>query len=345
MDLDKLKQRLQAHFSDGLVTIVGCGLSMAEGIPGMGDLATHLIARVPTGLPVGKKYPLWDSIQKELKAGADLESTLLNTPPDATLESIIVNLTAELLLEAETRIIQDVVDGKRVLRFTSLLKHMLKPNTGIPVITANYDRLIEVAAEQANLGVDTLFVGGYLRKLNPRQSQASLCRGTVKKGKNIFRQYADHIVLLKPHGSLDWYRQNAEPISCTLPINNQRLIITPGLNKFRGGYDSPFDSHRERANREIDKGNRYLVVGYGFNDDHLQTHLEPQLRAGKPALILTHTLSEKAKRLVSECTGVIAVCAEGAGPGAMVLTKDESTFFPGPNIWDLKIFINEVLES
>ena len=30
MDVGKLKQRLQDHFTDGLVTVVGAGLSAAE---------------------------------------------------------------------------------------------------------------------------------------------------------------------------------------------------------------------------------------------------------------------------------------------------------------------------
>ena len=55
-----------------------------------------------------------------------------------------------------------VISGERVLRFSRLLPHMLKPNAGIPVVTTNYDRLIEVAAETVGFGVDTLFVGQHV---------------------------------------------------------------------------------------------------------------------------------------------------------------------------------------
>ncbi len=69
--------------------------------------------------------------------------------------------------------------------------------------------------------------------------------------------FCDHAVVLKPHGSLDWYRKETEPVRCTFPIDAPRLIITPGLNKFRGGYDQPFDAHRESANKEIDNAQRF----------------------------------------------------------------------------------------
>ena len=60
MDLDALKLRLQNHFSDGLVTIVGSGLSVAEGLPSMGQLAAHLLAEIPVHLP-GKSMALWEA--------------------------------------------------------------------------------------------------------------------------------------------------------------------------------------------------------------------------------------------------------------------------------------------
>jgi SIR2-like protein len=343
MDIGELKQRLQEHFTDGLVTIVGSGLSVAEGIPGMGDLATHLRKEVPPRLS-SESSPVWDNISAELDKGTDLENTMLTHRPDPELETLIVELTGSLMLDAEKRIIGDVVNGHRVLRFSRLLKHMLKPNTGIPVVTTNYDRLVEVAAESIGLGVDTLFVGQHLGRLDPKGSRYSLCRGLKQPKKSVHLSFCDHLVLLKPHGSLDWFRQQYEPVRCTLPLENQRLIITPGLNKFRDGYERPFDTHRERANKEIDRATRFLVLGYGFNDDDLQTHLEHQLRNGKPTVLITRSLSPKAQELLSESDAMLAISAHAEGDGAVVTTKGTSTFFAGANLWDLGIFVSEVLE-
>ena len=42
MHIGEIKKRLQEHFTDGLVTIVGSGLSVACGLPGMRELAVAL---------------------------------------------------------------------------------------------------------------------------------------------------------------------------------------------------------------------------------------------------------------------------------------------------------------
>lgn len=46
MTLDTIKKHLQEHLSDGLVRrFVGSGLSCAEGLPDMEELAQHLSGR------------------------------------------------------------------------------------------------------------------------------------------------------------------------------------------------------------------------------------------------------------------------------------------------------------
>jgi hypothetical protein len=42
VSLDDVVKFIQQHFTDGLVTVIGSGLSAAEGLPGMPDLADYL---------------------------------------------------------------------------------------------------------------------------------------------------------------------------------------------------------------------------------------------------------------------------------------------------------------
>jgi hypothetical protein len=280
MDVGSLKKRLQDHLTDGQVTIVGSGLSTAEGVPGMGGLANYLRTEVPKRIASGSKI-VWDKIAAALAGGKDLESALLENAPDPALEAVIVELTAGLIGDAEATILTEVVSGPRQLRFSRLLTHMVKPKTGIPIVTTNYDRLIEVAAETAGLRTDTLFVGNHIGLLDSIGSKWALCCG-VKKGKReVIREFAPFVKIFKPHGSLDWFLQGTRPVRCSMKLNDRPLIITPGLNKFRGGYDRPFDTHRDQGNREIDRAARFLIIGYGFNDDHLQTHLLPRANASQ----------------------------------------------------------------
>ncbi len=345
MDRNELHQRIQDHFTDGLVTIVGSGLSVAEGVPGMAALGKHLVAEIPTR--IGKNVEdEWTAIAAQLDAKVDLESVLLAHPPPAALEEKIGAITADLILGAESNIMAEVIAGDRQLRLTRLLEHMLKPNTGIPVITTNYDRLIELAAEMAGLGVDTLFLGQHFGKLSPKESAMSFCRGTRQHRRTVHLMFSKRMTLLKPHGSLDWFRHGDGPIRCPMPLDLPRLIITPGLNKLAAGYESPFDSHRERANKEIDSAARFLIIGYGFNDNHLETHLSNQLRKDVPALVLTRGLTDNVKRLIVECSGIMALSAgeNSDETGALLTTAANAVFFPGPDLWDVNVLVDEVLQ-
>ena len=343
MDNSELKTTLQNHFTDGLAIVVGSGLSAAEGVPGMAALAEHLIDVVPARIDPASGAA-WEIIEADLRGGVDLETALLKTQPDEALESVIVDITANFISEAERGVIQDIVTGNRTLRFSRLLSHLIKPNTGIPVITTNYDRLIEVASEAAGLGVDTLFVGQHIGRFNKQESRLSLCRHVTQRKRTVHLSYADHVVILKPHGSVDWFLKDDEPIRCPLVDSSPKLMITPGINKFRGGYERPFDAHREQANKEIDRASRYLIIGYGFNDDHLQVHLEHQMRSGKPVIILTRSLSEKARELAAQLNTVLAICCDEAHDGARIIKGNNEDFLPGPDLWDLGVFIDEVLE-
>lgn len=342
MTRDEFKKQLQDHFSDGLVTIIGSGLSCAEGIPGMGALANYLLVEMPKVLD-SSGLTNWQPISDLLNSGSDLESAMMKHPPNTDVETKIVNLTTSFIGLSEARVLEEVFSGSRTLRLTKLFRHIVKPPSGIPVITTNYERLVEVAAEAAGLGVDTSFVGSTYGRHDVKESRLSFCREvTVSKNRATFH-YADRVNLSKPHGSLDWYQHKNEPIRCSIPLALPRLVITPGRNKFRSGYERPFDRHRERANHDIDRAARFLIVGYGFNDDHLETHLAARIREGTPTLVLTHSLSKNGELLLRESPGMTVLTADAApGAGAIVHTKTEVWPFVGTNIWDLGAFISEI---
>lgn len=346
MELHDLKLTLQKHLTDGLVTIVGSGLSCAEGLPGMAQLATHLDATLSIGLEP-TDVDKWKAISALLPAKG-LEAALLTIPPTPGLEAAIIAQTTKLIEAHERQIIAEVFSRKRVLRFTRLVKHLLEPQTGLPVITTNYDRLIEVATEEAGLGVDNLFVGKFAGALNETESRLSFCRHvTLHRTKQRAQLlYRPRTTIFKPHGSLDWYHRDGKPVCYSGALDLPRLIITPGLNKYRNGYESPFDLHLSRANSAIDSARQFLIIGYGFNDDHLETHLTPRIRSGVPTLLLTHGLSRNARKLVADCPNVIAIQHKNAAgaSGSGVFCAREEFFYPDINIWDLEEFVTEVLE-
>lgn len=345
MVLHNLKIRLQQHLSDGLVTIVGSGLSCAEGLPGMGELANHLCAEVGPGL-ADADVAAWAEIAPLIKTKG-LEAALLEKAPSAELEAAIATATSILIAERERTIVTEVFAGTRTLRLTRLIAHLLKPSTGVPIVTTNYDRLVEIAAEEAGLGVDTMFVGRFAGTFNERESRLNFCRDVILKKGRVTYHYQPRALVCKPHGSLDWYLRNGKPVHYAGDLPGAlRLIITPGQNKFRNGYESPFDHHRNRANDAIDRASRFLILGYGFNDDHLETHLSPAIRGGKPTLLMTRTLSVVAEALATGHANVIALdyANQGGTEGTRVIIDKTSLFFPNLALWDVHSFIKEVLE-
>ena len=244
------------------------------------------------------------------------------------------------------QVVEKVISGSKTLRFSRLLDHVIKLNAGLQVVTTNYDRLLELATEVAGLGVETMFVGDTIGELNESESRYSFCRSATLTGGKVRLKYAKRACIYKPHGSLDWYLQGEKPIRCPLPLGLQRLIITPGLNKFRTGYEQPFDRHIARANVEIDRASRYMIIGYGFNDDHLQTHLTLKLTGGAPALVITRSLSANSMKIIKKSTNLIALSALSAeaSAGTRISFNGQELDVEGIDLWDLGVFVAEVLE-
>ena len=84
----------------------------------------------------------------------------------------------------------------------------------------------------------------------------------------------------------------------------------------------------------------------GFNDDHLETHLSPAIRDGRPTLMLMHSLSKAAEALAVNHTNVIALshAQENGIDGTCVTIDKNKYFFQKLAIWDIGLFITEVLE-
>lgn len=308
----------------------------------MGSLASTLAVEVPKRA-TGADRGTWDAISALLPSKG-LEGALLQIEVSDDLQLLIGQIVGTTVASAQQLVLEDVFSGKRTLRLTRLVPHLLKSEVSIPLVTTNYDTLAEVAFEEAGLGVDDMFVGNFAGTLNEREARMSLLRDAkLIRGKTLLRYtYRDHLRIAKPHGSLNWYYREDKPVRSELDLPRlQRLIIAPGKHKFRSGYDSPFDLQRERANRAIDAAKRLLIVGYGFNDDHLETHLTPSLRRGTPAVLLTRELTSNAAAIAAACPNIITIERRDSDDRSRI-SIDGSTITVDANYWDLDGFVREV---
>lgn len=348
MDLDQeqIYSEIQSLFRRGLVIVVGSGASSAMGLPGMAGLADHLQASIPEEIAARSLpcLPQWTPISELLKQGAGLEEALAAGVASEDLVELIATQIAVCISGQEVRAIAEILSASKAPAFSRLFEHILKASNRVDVITTNYDRLLEVQAARVGIAVDSMFYGHTVGKFDPEQGGKAMQRPDNQPGKRraTTARTVPHVRLSKPHGSLDWFTYNDEHFRSDLAIPGARRIVAPGGNKYRQGYDVPFDQQRERANNAIDSAAALLFVGYGFNDDHLQTHIREQIRR-VPSLILSHTFTDSAREYLSTSSTALGVEHDSSNDAyAHVLKGDAETVLKRP-IWNLDNLVEEVL--
>ncbi len=338
---------VQSIFQRGLVVVVGSGASCALGLPGMQALATYLVAEVPvraSGLPP-ESMASWRLVAEALDAGKGLEETLLTVSVQDDLALVVTEAIADCVLAAEQHAIADILTSASISAFGRLLLFALQATPALDVVTTNYDRLVEVHAARAGVRVDSSFYGHTVGRFDPALSREELLqmqRTSVRGRKNTAVQRA-HVRLSKPHGSLDWYSRDGQHYRSDLPIGGSRRIVAPGGNKYRLGYEVPFDAHRTRANDSIDRASALLFIGYGFNDDHLQTHIVDRIPQ-VPTVIVSKELTEQARdhlQLNSSAVGI----ESGANSNESHVIRGSSEICVDKPLWDLEHLVKEVLAS
>lgn len=345
LNLGELKKRIQEHFRTGLVTLIGSGLSAASGLPTMSKLEAHLRDKMP-GRISSTEMDEWKRIMAVLETGQGLEVALHAVLTSENVGNAIVELTAGLIAEEEARVIRSALSKQVILPFSHLLPHITPSTAGeVHVITSNYDRLIEVSAETIGYGVDTMFLGNYFAPLDEKMSRDSFL-SEIRPHRTSYRKiYRKRVRLFKPHGSLDWYELDGEPIRSPVPLDCRRLMITPGAQKYKRGYESIFERHRAAANGILEEAERFLIVGYGFNDEHLEKTLRRELHRGKPCLLMTLQISPSAQAVIDANPGVFALVKAkdpSGNEGTEYVTKTERIFFPNLALWSVDSLVKEV---
>ncbi|MGM9473447.1 SIR2 family protein [Pseudarthrobacter sp. YS3] len=345
MNLDTVYTHTQKMFASGITTIIGSGLSCAYGLPGMGSLADSLRSSVPSRIrALGLKNDSWSVVEQRLAEGDGLEKALDSLHIDDPLIPLIVSLTAEIILAAEHTAVSKMLASNEPCAIRQLMSYITKTNVAANVVTTNYDRLVELACALADITVDTGFSGNFLGHYDEAASkeQLALVRRTGRRQPTI--AWKTHIRLAKPHGSLDWYDYLGQPVRSEIDLDSRRLMITPGLSKYRSGYERPFDSQKNRAIKAIDGASSLLFVGYGFNDDHLQTHLDPRFGKGVRTTILTQELTDSALMYVERYPAILAMDMWPDDPtSTRARMLGETMKIEGLALWNLADLIPEVI--
>jgi hypothetical protein len=353
-DISAVKRMLQDHLQEGLLLVVGSGLSIAEGIPGMSGLAEHLKANMGNHLDKSPDLE-WEKVVAALDSGNNLEDAISQTQLSNNTINSIIEETTKLISKAERKVFADVISGIRSLSFTYFAKHLLKAanskkDKAFHLITTNYDRLIEFAVEMVGIGVDTGFTGMLWGTYDLHRS-SDAHRETYFEGRNAKFRFKPHLRVYKPHGSLDWFEHNNNVVR--IPVVDtaygRPLIITPGSGKYRKSFQTAFDNQRNDGNAAADRSSSFMFIGYGFNDDHLEQHLCRDRTLEKPTVILARTLSSNAINVIenSTRTEVIALSAVPENTSQTKVTFSDparNSLIINEELWHLDGFNKGVLK-
>lgn len=336
-----LLELAQECISKSPVIILGSGASAAYGIPGMPQLKAHLqkVSCPTTAKP--DEVTKWNEFQSKLTT-TDLETALDEVRLPEFLTVLVVESTWDYLAPFDYQVFERAIVDHELFPLTNLFFHLFNSTRNdIHVVTPNYDRIAEYAADAGKLVHYTGFNYGHIR------TRAINGKPPIHVGNSASRT----VNVWKVHGSFDWFRDSdgivvGLPVSRARPPNMLPVIVTPGIEKYRLTHDEPFHSIKSEADKALQIADAYLCIGYGFNDTHLQTTLVERCR-GKdvPLVLITKAISATAKTFLNsgKCGKYLAI--EESPSGCRIYSRE----FPageeiaGDPIWQLEEFLKLVI--
>lgn len=281
---------LQGYLENSPLIVLGSGASMPYELPSMGGLAEEIKA---------SSIVISDPNYSAFCTAVD------NLGLEGAIDS--VSLLPETLQEIRS-VVWEAVNVKDLLYFdqhpleppnalVELIKKVLAPTPNkAAIVTTNYDRLAEYAADGIGASTVTGFEGSLIKRLE-------LPSISVKTKRTRSRERV--VDIWKVHGSLDWFVDSdgtivSFPFARAIPNNFNPLIVPPGKEKYSSTHDEPYRTIIAEADNAFIQAGSYLCVGYGFNDEHIQPKLLAQISKGKPIVILAKTMTPACKKHIVE---------------------------------------------
>tara|TARA_Y100000296_G_C5176296_1_gene260279 strand:+ start:1292 stop:2311 length:1020 start_codon:yes stop_codon:yes gene_type:complete len=334
--LDKISKQAQDYYKNTPVIILGSGASAAFEMSGMWKLAQHLLANVEVRDLHDHEQTSWRNFCEKLRANIDLETALHDVPLSSELTGRVVSETWNLLAPEDFKVFEESINNPKLFPLGKLLKHMFKSTVKeLNIITPNYDRLAEYACEQENIHHYSGFSHGY--------------RGhTAKKD---YLSCSRQVNIWKVHGSLNWFTNPNGVITSIsntskIPSGMTPLIVTPGIEKYRSTHKEPYKTIIHESDDVIDGATAYLCVGFGFNDEHIQTKLVNRCaNNGASVIIITYELTVATKEFIdNESTDKYLAIEAAADNKSKIYSSllNEPVEVEG-EFWSLKGFLDLIM--
>lgn len=264
--MEEIKERvftiIQNYLKTPPVIIWGSGATVPFGLPSMNTLNGILKDNIP-------EFDK-DCDNLEVELGKDKYHEVMPQ---------IRNLIWHAISTVDNEVLQNLLISNSD-DFNGIKKLVEKISDAHPkvtnIITTNYDRIIENVLSFHGIP----FTDGFLGK------ELSLFDESLFLSKNI-------VNIVKVHGSLNWFDFGGEIRYLQNNIENSvPQIICPGKNKYQEAYKSPYRELIQKSDLFINSADSFLVVGFGFNDEHLTPRIKSKIKKGTPIVVITKVISD-----------------------------------------------------
>ena len=349
--------RIRNFFRDKPLVIFGTGLSCAlDSRFGMPALKDKLLQTVQPDSDASEQQEQWTQVVEALESGCDLE-TALGHVQNHLLVHEIIRATSRFIACIDRKYGLQIACGETIWPATAFFKCLVdtlpEGDPILHVLTPNYDTLFEHACDVSNIHYTNGFVGGLKRRNDWQAAAQSLLRKQKQlQGKRLKTTFKPrrHIRIYKIHGSLNFFSYRNEIIEnnswmWNVPKEFNRVMIVPGHSKYQ-----ILQQYRQElqvpADREIDKSDCFLFLGYGFNDTHLETYIKRKLTTQScKGLIVTRDCNARIKALLDKAENLWLVCKAEKNRGTRIFNKKYAGWLnlPTKELWDICIFTKEIL--
>jgi hypothetical protein len=350
------KNRPTLLLGSGASISTGISLNLEPNFPSMADLTKCFCDNMDLEGFRPEETTVFEAMQKEFQescksgVGFNLEAFLARNPlrQDSKFLQQILQYTAEAFKsphDSLTRILETDpgISYPLLEMLKSLIKSLPATYPELRMITPNYDLLIEYSADLIGAPCLTGFCGGIIRGWNP---EIGFIQPTITRNEKKFP--ARRIRLIKPHGSFAWFQSKTNP---SLIVENfalrdlngdwRRHMVIPGPTKYSESLKDTCRDHMRYMDQAFMKVSSLLIIGYGFNDPHLEEYLKRSLSRGISAIYVTKDLSDSAlKTFVFPYPNVACIMSDGAKGSLVYCGRDEMSF-PNESLWTLENFTRE----
>jgi len=333
---EELAKRAQHFLSERPVVVLGTGATIPHRLPSMQELADRLLAAI-TDHPEG-----WDAFTQCLDESKDLEKALHEVPlPQETVEAL-VRATWEIVSAKDIEFYQQLLRGGVVFPLSDLFAYLLRTaDAHIHVVTTNYDRVAEYAANAVRAYASTGITAGWLQRF---------VATSVDRERERLPGFEGMVTILKVHGSLDWFHDSTGdvigvPLAKAVPDEMKPLVVTPGVSKYREVHKDPFRTVMSAADTVLRRATCYVCIGYGFNDEHVQPILVNRvMKEDVPLVVVTKELTTQTRNAFLNDPPKRFLFVEEALGGTMVYTPEapSGVLLDDVSVWQLQDFMKMI---